>query len=76
MRDVEGFDPALASKLPDNDEIFAQSMAANPLVVLGFGLSNEGDFRPQVKAGFAFVGEKPHQCTAAYAGGHPAAPAT
>src|SRR6188768_3804819 len=47
MRDVEGIDPALASKLPDNDEIFAQSMAANPLVVLGFGLSNEGDFRPK-----------------------------
>jgi adenylate cyclase len=59
MRDVEGFNPALASKLPDNDDIFAQSMAANPLVVLGFGLSNEGDFRPKVKAGFAFVGEDP-----------------
>ncbi len=59
MRDVEGFNPALASKLPDNDDIFAQSMLANPLVVLGFGLSNEGDFRPKVKAGFAFVGEDP-----------------
>ena len=30
-----------------------------PAIVLGFGLSNEGDFRPEVKAGFAFVGEKP-----------------
>jgi adenylate cyclase len=58
IRDVPGIDPSLLAQLPDNDEIFAQSIAGNP-VVLGFGLSNEGNYRPQVKAGFAFTGENP-----------------
>lgn len=58
VRDVTGVDPSLLSKLPDNDEIFARSIAGRP-VVLGFGLSNEGGYRPQVKAGFAFTGESP-----------------
>jgi adenylate cyclase len=58
IRDVPGIDPSLLAQLPDNDEIFAQSIAGNP-VVLGFGLSNEGNYRPQVKAGFAFTGEIP-----------------
>ncbi|MBB3235473.1 adenylate cyclase [Phyllobacterium endophyticum] len=58
VRDVAGIDPALLAHLPDNDEIFARSIAGKP-VVLGFGLSNEGDFRPAVKAGFAFTGESP-----------------
>ncbi len=56
VRDVPGIDPALLRQLPDNDELFAQSIVGKP-VVLGFGLSNEGDYRPQVKAGFAFTGE-------------------
>ena len=58
FRDVPGIDPSLLARLPDNDEIFAQSIAGKP-VVLGFGLSNEGNYRPQVKAGFAFTGENP-----------------
>ncbi|MGZ2372684.1 adenylate cyclase [Sinorhizobium medicae] len=58
MRDVAGVDPDLLGLLPDNDEIFARSIADRP-VVLGFGLSNAGDYRPPVKAGFAFTGESP-----------------
>ena len=55
---VAGIDPSLLLRLPDNDEIFAQSITGKP-VVLGFGLSNEGSYRPQVKAGIAFTGESP-----------------
>ncbi|ATU90972.1 CHASE2 domain-containing protein [Phyllobacterium zundukense] len=58
VRDVPGIDPSLLGQLPDNDEIFARSIAGKP-VVLGFGLSNEGNYRPPVKAGFAFTGESP-----------------
>ncbi|MEK1932598.1 MAG: adenylate/guanylate cyclase domain-containing protein [Pararhizobium sp.] len=58
MRDVVGVDPSLLERLPDNDEIFARSIAEKP-VVLGFALSNEGSYRPPVKAGFAFTGEPP-----------------
>jgi adenylate cyclase len=58
MRDVPGIDPALLETLPDNDAILAASIAGKP-VVLGFALSNEGDYRPQVKAGFAYTGESP-----------------
>ncbi len=58
VRDVPGVDPALLFQLPDNDEIFAQSIAGKP-VILGFGLSNEGDYKPPVKAGIAFTGESP-----------------
>jgi adenylate cyclase len=56
VRDVPNVDPALLGRLPDNDEIFARSIAGPP-VVLGFGLSNEGSYLPPVKAGFAFTGE-------------------
>jgi adenylate cyclase len=55
---VPGIDPLLLSQLPDNDEIFADTIADKP-VVLGFGLTNEGTYRPSVKAGFAFTGESP-----------------
>ncbi|MDK1373298.1 MULTISPECIES: adenylate/guanylate cyclase domain-containing protein [unclassified Sinorhizobium] len=58
VRDVGGIDPSLLRQLPDNDEIFAQAIADRP-VVLGFGISNEGTYRPPVKAGFAFTGESP-----------------
>ncbi|MCV9999779.1 adenylate/guanylate cyclase domain-containing protein [Pararhizobium sp. YC-54] len=58
VRDVAGIDPALLEHLPDNDEIFAQSMTDRS-VILGFALSNEGNFRPEMKAGFAFTGEPP-----------------
>ena len=36
VRDVPGIDPAIVRQLPDNDEIFARSIAGKP-VVLGFG---------------------------------------
>ena len=58
VRDVMGIDPALLERLPDNDEIFAGAIAGKP-VVLGFGLSHEGHYRPPIKAGFAFTGESP-----------------
>ena len=58
MRDVGGVDPTLLSRLPDNDQIFAEAIAGHP-VVLGFGLSTDGSYRPPVKAGFAFTGETP-----------------
>ncbi|PDT84211.1 adenylate/guanylate cyclase domain-containing protein [Sinorhizobium sp. BJ1] len=58
VRDVMGIDPAMLERLPDNDEIFAGAIADKP-VVLGFGLSTEGNYRPPVKAGFAFTGESP-----------------
>ncbi len=55
---LAGIEPSLVERLPDNDEIFARSIAGKP-VVLGFGLSNEGDYLPKVKAGFAYTGENP-----------------
>ncbi|RUM96325.1 adenylate/guanylate cyclase domain-containing protein [Pseudaminobacter arsenicus] len=58
VRNVAGIDPGLLRQLPDNDELFAGSIVGNP-VVLGFGLSNQGTHKPQVKAGFAFTGESP-----------------
>jgi len=58
LHDVPGIDPSLLARLPDNDTIFAEAIAGKP-VVLGFGLSNEGNYRPDVKAGFAFTGENP-----------------
>jgi adenylate cyclase len=58
MRDVGGVDPTLLSRLPDNDQIFAEAIAGHT-VVLGFGLSTDGSYRPPVKAGFAFTGETP-----------------
>lgn len=58
MRDVAGVDQALLKRLPDNDEILARSIGDRP-VVLGFGLTNAGNYRPPVKAGFAFTGESP-----------------
>lgn len=56
VRDIPNVDKALLGRLPDNDEIFARSIAGPP-VVLGFGLSTEGSYLPPVKAGFAFTGE-------------------
>ena len=58
VRDVPGIDPSLPGQLPDNDDIFARSIAGKP-VVLGFGISSSGNFLPQVKAGIAFTGESP-----------------
>ncbi len=58
VRDVTGVDPSLLGKLPDNDEIFSRSLSGRP-VVLGFGLSNAGNYLPSVKAGFAYTGESP-----------------
>ncbi|MCV3737974.1 adenylate/guanylate cyclase domain-containing protein [Rhizobium sp. TRM96647] len=58
VREVEGVSPELLGRLPDNDAVFARSFEGRP-IVLGFGISNDGRFLPQVKAGFAFTGEPP-----------------
>lgn len=58
LREVPEIDPALLERLPDNDEVFARSIAEKP-VILGFGLTNEGSYLPPVKAGFAVTGENP-----------------
>lgn len=58
VRDVAGIDPSIVRQLPDNDEIFARTIAGKP-IVLGFGISNEGGYLPGVKAGIAFTGEDP-----------------
>ncbi|MDE1993110.1 MAG: adenylate/guanylate cyclase domain-containing protein [Rhizobiaceae bacterium] len=58
VREVTNIDPSLIEKLPDNDKIFAQALENQP-VIIGFGLSNEGDYLPPVKAGFAYTGESP-----------------
>lgn len=60
LRDVKGLDPALVHRLPDNDEILAQTIAGKP-VVLGFAISNDGSYRPPVKAGFVYTGEDPFE---------------
>ncbi|MCV9963104.1 adenylate/guanylate cyclase domain-containing protein [Pararhizobium sp. BT-229] len=70
MRDVAGIEPALLSRLPDNDEIFARSIAERP-VVLGFALSNDGNDLPEVKAGFAFTGEPPFGAPPQFKGATP-----
>lgn len=54
---VRGVSPALIESLPDNDEVLAEAVAGRP-VVLGFGISNSGGYKPPVKAGFAFLGEE------------------
>ncbi|MBX3596701.1 MAG: adenylate/guanylate cyclase domain-containing protein [Rhizobiaceae bacterium] len=53
---VPGVDSSLLAKMPDNDEVFAKAVVGKP-VVLGFGISNSGHYRPPVKAGFAYLGE-------------------
>ncbi len=58
VRDIGGVDRSVLERLPDNDEIFAKSIEGRP-VVLGVGLSNEGSYRPPVKAGIAYTGESP-----------------
>ena len=56
--EVGGLPPGFVERLPDNDAIFARALENRP-VVLGFGISSQGDFLPQVKAGFAYTGEPP-----------------
>ena len=58
VRDVAGIDPSLLQQLPDNDEIFAQAIAERP-VVLGFGLSNEGNYRPAGEGRLRLYRRKP-----------------
>ena len=48
--------PDVVASLPDNDELFAEAIKDRP-VVLGFGITNHGDYKPPVKAGFAYTGE-------------------
>ena len=73
VRDIAGIDPSLLARLPDNDEIFAQAIVGKP-VVLGFALSNEGNSRPEMKAGFAFTGEPPFNATPRMLGATPLRP--
>lgn len=56
--EVDNFPPDLLKELPDNDASFAQSFEGRP-VVLGFAISNDGNFLPPVRAGFAYTGEPP-----------------
>ena len=58
VRDVPGIARPLLEQMPDNDDIFARSIAGKP-VILGFGISSSGGFLPRVKAGIAFTGESP-----------------
>ncbi|MBD9373075.1 adenylate/guanylate cyclase domain-containing protein [Rhizobium sp. ARZ01] len=58
VSEVGGLSPDLLGRLPDNDAILAASFDGRP-VILGFAISNDGSFLPQVKAGFAFTGEPP-----------------
>lgn len=58
LRNVPGLDPALASTLPDNDEVFARQIASQP-TVLGIAAVRDGKPAPPPKAGFAFMGESP-----------------
>ncbi len=73
VRDIAGIDPLLLARLPDNDEIFAHAIAGKP-VVLGFALSNEGNNRPGMKAGFAFTGEPPFNAPPRILGATPLRP--
>lgn len=58
LQNVPGLDPALASTLPDNDEVFARQIASQP-TVLGIAAVRDGKPAPPPKAGFAFMGESP-----------------
>lgn len=68
LRDVPGLDPALVSGLPDNDEVFARQIAAQP-TVLGLAAVRDGSKLPPPKAGFAFIGENPLQAPPPITGG-------
>lgn len=71
---VEGMPADVLGRLPDNDQLFANSIVSRP-VVLGFGISNDGSFLPQVKAGFAFTGEPPFGAPPAIKAATPLLPA-
>jgi adenylate cyclase len=58
IRSVPGVDPALASELPDNDEIFARQIAAQP-TVMALAAVRDGGKVPAPKSAFAFMGESP-----------------
>jgi adenylate cyclase len=53
---VPGFDTALVSSLPDNDDIFARQIASQP-TILGLAAVRDGSELPPLKASFAFIGE-------------------
>jgi adenylate cyclase len=59
---------ALLASLPDHDKLFADAMSKTN-VVLGFAKSSaQNDSRPAAKAGLAFVGVKPTDVLAPFAG--------
>ena len=58
LGNVPGFDPALVTELPDNDEILARQVAAQP-TVLALAAVRDGEKVPPPKGAFAFMGENP-----------------
>jgi adenylate cyclase len=58
MRSVPGVDPSLAAELPDNDEILARQVAAQP-TIMALAAVRDGEKLPPPKASFAFMGESP-----------------
>ena len=58
MEHVTGIDAATASRMPDNDELFARQIASQP-TVLAIAAVRDGNKVPPPKAGFAYVGENP-----------------
>lgn len=59
---VPGIDADMASRLPDNDEVFARQLASQP-TVLAIAAVRDGNKVPPPKAGFAFIGESPLPAT-------------
>lgn len=74
VSEVGGVPPDMLGRLPDNDAIFADSFEDRP-VVLGFAISNDGSYLPQLKAGFAFTGESPFGAPPRIASATPLLPA-
>lgn len=58
IAELPGIDAGELSNLPDNDQVFAEQIAAQP-TVLGFAAIKDAGTYPEVKAGFAFTGENP-----------------
>jgi adenylate cyclase len=58
LQNVPGMDSGVAASFPDNDDIFAQQIAAYP-TVLGLAGVPDGRPLPPPKASFAYIGESP-----------------
>ena len=58
LQNVPGIDSGVVASFPDNDDIFAQQIAAYP-TVLGLAGVPDGRPLPPPKASFAYIGESP-----------------